>query len=87
MAARFGWLLTFQLPLDSQKAFESRTATLMWYAVGKIHFVVSGSISVSAHITDAPRSVLPIACTVLKRWSLTVIVMTPDEPPKFCPPL
>src|ERR1041384_3015594 len=59
-AAKFGWLLTFQLPLDSQNALESRTATLMWYAVGKIHFVVSGSISVSAQwpfLSDPERTI------------------------------
>ena len=29
-----GWLELFQFPLESQNAERSRTATLMWYAVG-----------------------------------------------------
>src|ERR1700761_8910364 len=43
-----GWLELFQFPLDSQNAARSRTATLMWYALGKIQAVASLSVRVSA---------------------------------------
>src|SRR6185503_1568736 len=33
-----GWLFGLQLPLESQNALESRTATLVWYELLKIRF-------------------------------------------------
>src|SRR6266851_196041 len=60
-----GWFELFQLPLDNQTDLLSRTATLMWYAVGKIQRGTAGfdRTSAQAELNELPRS-LPSACTV-----------------------
>src|ERR1700687_2084646 len=66
-----GWFELFQLPLDNQTDLLSRTATLMWYAVGKIQRGTAGfdRTNAQAELNELP-SVPPSACSVWESvWS------------------
>src|SRR5262249_47780220 len=67
-----GWFELFQLPLDSHTTEWSLIATLVWYALGKIHVLARGSSRSSAQACvssslKAKESIVTVTSSV---WSL-----------------